>query len=235
MRSFVLRLIVIENCYVGGFPLEDESEHCFLSIKVLFWCCGFIYCVVPLLFFAIFIFSTIIIDLVANNESTKLKEHERNYATHDLELASIIHELKMWRHYLTRRIFELQIDHCGLKHLFGQPTLNFRQTRWIEFLSEYDFEIKNITRKENQVDDVLSRRAHEVHIVAISMYMTDMKDKIIEATNLDQHYIQIKETLQQGNLQQKFKYYELQEDRILMYRGKVYVLNPREMKNIVLR
>jgi hypothetical protein len=29
-------------------------------------------------------------------ESKKLKENERNYVTHDLELASIIHALKMW-------------------------------------------------------------------------------------------------------------------------------------------
>jgi hypothetical protein len=29
-----------------------------------------------------------------------LKEHERIYATHDLELASIVHALKKWRHYL---------------------------------------------------------------------------------------------------------------------------------------
>ena len=29
-------------------------------------------------------------------ESRKLKEHERNYVTHDLELAAIIHALKMW-------------------------------------------------------------------------------------------------------------------------------------------
>jgi hypothetical protein len=33
-------------------------------------------------------------------ESRKLKEHERHYATHDLELAAIVHALKMWRHYL---------------------------------------------------------------------------------------------------------------------------------------
>ena len=33
-------------------------------------------------------------------ESRKFKEHEKNYATHDLELASIVHALKMWRHYL---------------------------------------------------------------------------------------------------------------------------------------
>jgi hypothetical protein len=29
-------------------------------------------------------------------ESRKLKEHENNYATHDLELVAIIHALKMW-------------------------------------------------------------------------------------------------------------------------------------------
>jgi hypothetical protein len=29
-------------------------------------------------------------------ESRKLKEHERNYATHDLELASIVHALRKW-------------------------------------------------------------------------------------------------------------------------------------------
>jgi hypothetical protein len=29
-------------------------------------------------------------------ESQKLKEHEKNYVTHDLELATVIHALKMW-------------------------------------------------------------------------------------------------------------------------------------------
>ena len=33
---------------------------------------------------------------VLEYESKKLKEHEQNYATHDLELASIIHALKLW-------------------------------------------------------------------------------------------------------------------------------------------
>ena len=33
-------------------------------------------------------------------ESRKLKEHEKNYVTHNLELASIVHALKRWRHYL---------------------------------------------------------------------------------------------------------------------------------------
>ena len=39
-------------------------------------------------------------DYVISYESRKHKIHERNYATHDLELASIMHALRMWRHYL---------------------------------------------------------------------------------------------------------------------------------------
>jgi len=74
-----------------------------------------------------------------------------------------------------------------------------------------------------------------MHIGTIIMYMMDLKDKIIEVLNSDQHCLKIKETLQQGNLQQKFTYYELKEDGILMYKDKVYVSNSREMKNIGLR
>ena len=64
-------------------------------------------------------------------ESKKLKEHKRNYATHDLELAAIVHSLRKWRHYLMGRRFELIIDHNSLKYLFDQPTLNARQSRWL--------------------------------------------------------------------------------------------------------
>ena len=32
--------------------------------------------------------------------SRQLKSHEKNYPTHDLELAAIVFVLKIWRHYL---------------------------------------------------------------------------------------------------------------------------------------
>jgi hypothetical protein len=51
-------------------------------------------------------------------ESRKLKNHEINYATHDLELASIVHSLRKWRHYLMGKRFELRKDHNSLKYLF---------------------------------------------------------------------------------------------------------------------
>jgi hypothetical protein len=86
------------------------------------------------------------------------------------------------------------------------------------------------------VFDALNKRAREMHIVAIIMYMTNLKDKIIEAANSDQYYLKIKKkTLHQGNLQQKFKYYELQEDGTLMYRSKVYVPCSSDLKNTVMR
>ena len=81
-------------------------------------------------------------------ELKKLKEHEKNYPTHDLELAAIIHTLKMWRNYLTGRKFLLKTNNMGLKYLFNQPELNARQARWLAFLSEYHFELKHIKGKE---------------------------------------------------------------------------------------
>ena len=40
--------------------------------------------------------------------SRQLKLHEKNYPTHDLELATIVFALKIWRHYLLRRkVFHL--------------------------------------------------------------------------------------------------------------------------------
>jgi hypothetical protein len=131
--------------------------------------------------------------------------------------------------------FELRTNHCGLKHLFGKPTLNARHTRWLEFLSEYDFEIKHIKVKENQVADALVKRYHETHIAAINLYKAYLKDKIIEVENSNQQYIKLKETLQQGNSQQKLIFYELKEDEILMYKGILYVFNSNELKNAVLK
>lgn len=60
-------------------------------------------------------------------ESPKIKEHENNYTTHDLELATIVHALKMWRHYFLGRKFELRTYHMSLKYLFKQPILNTRK------------------------------------------------------------------------------------------------------------
>ena len=54
------------------------------------------------------------------------------------------------------RRFKLRTGHNGLKYLFDHPTLNARQSRWLEFLCEYDFDIKHIKGKENKVANALN-------------------------------------------------------------------------------
>jgi hypothetical protein len=166
-------------------------------------------------------------------EYRKLKEHERNYATHDLELAAIVHALKKWRHYLMGRRFELRTYHNGLKYLFDQPTLNARQSRWLEFLCEYDFDIKHIKGKENKVADALSRRVHELHATTISMYRTDIKGRILEAANTYLQYKDLVAKLQQGKMPQKVENYKLETDGILLYKNIIYVPNVHDLKFMI--
>jgi len=64
-------------------------------------------------------------------ESWKLNKHEKNYPIHDLELATIIHALKMCRHYLLGKRFVLMSDHIGLRYLFNQLNVNAKQDRWL--------------------------------------------------------------------------------------------------------
>ena len=64
---------------------------------------------------------------VVSYASRQLKVHERNYPTHDLELAAIVFALKSWRHYLLGDQFELFTDHKSLKYLFSQKGLNLRK------------------------------------------------------------------------------------------------------------
>ncbi|KAM1667659.1 hypothetical protein ACFX2K_047084 [Malus domestica] len=45
---------------------------------------------------------------------TELKNHERNYPTHDLELAAIVFALKIWRHYLYGEKCRIFTDHKSL-------------------------------------------------------------------------------------------------------------------------
>ena len=43
--------------------------------------------------------------------SRKLKHHDEQYATQDLDLEVVMLALKLWRHYLVGRSFTLKIDH----------------------------------------------------------------------------------------------------------------------------
>ena len=91
--------------------------------------------------------------------SRQLKVHERNYPTHDLELAAVVFALKQWRHYLYGVKCEVYTDHRSVQNVFTQRDLNLRQRRWMELLKDYDVTILYHPGKANVVADTLSRKA----------------------------------------------------------------------------
>jgi hypothetical protein len=92
--------------------------------------------------------------------SRQLRKHEDKYLTHDLELAVVVHALKIWRHYIIGKRSEVYSDHKSLKYIFTQPNLNLRQRRWLELIKDYDLGINYNLGKANVVADALSRRSH---------------------------------------------------------------------------
>ncbi|GJU43330.1 putative reverse transcriptase domain-containing protein, partial [Tanacetum coccineum] len=88
----------------------------------------------------------------------QLKIHEKNYTTHDLELGAIVFALKIWRHYLCGTKCVVFSDHKSLQHILNQKELNMRQRRWLELLSNYNYEIRYHPGKANMVANALSRK-----------------------------------------------------------------------------
>ncbi|WVZ93034.1 hypothetical protein U9M48_039057 [Paspalum notatum var. saurae] len=101
--------------------------------------------------------------------SRQLRKHEVNYPTHDLELAAVVHALKIWRHYLFGNWCEIYTDHKSLKYIFTQNELNMRQRRWLELIKDYDLEIHYHPGKANVVANALSRKSYVNMAVAFQM------------------------------------------------------------------
>nr|GFB45654.1 retrotransposon protein, putative, Ty3-gypsy subclass [Tanacetum cinerariifolium] len=95
---------------------------------------------------------------VISYASRQLKNHEKNYWTHDLELEAVVFALKIWRHYLYGTKCTVFTDHKSLQHILDQKELNMRQRRWLELLSDYDCKIRYHPGKANVVANALSRK-----------------------------------------------------------------------------
>ncbi|KAA3488283.1 DNA/RNA polymerases superfamily protein [Gossypium australe] len=93
--------------------------------------------------------------------SRKLKPHEKNYPTHDLELAAIVFALKIWRHYLYGERCRIFTDHKSLK-------------RWLELLKDYELVIDYHPGKANVVTDALSRKSlYALRVMSTSLALSN--------------------------------------------------------------
>jgi hypothetical protein len=55
----------------------------------------------------------------------------------------------------------------------------------MEFLSEYEFDIKHIKGKENKFFDALSKRVHLMHAITISMHSSNSNNRILVVVVID--------------------------------------------------
>ena len=77
----------------------------------------------------------------------------------DIELVAIVFALKIWHHYLYGEQFEAFLDHKSLNYIFTPWDLNMRQSKWMEYLEDYEFTLHYQTGKTNVVANALNRKS----------------------------------------------------------------------------
>ena len=106
---------------------------------------------------------------VVSYASRQLKPHELNYATHDWELAAVVHALKTWRHYLIGNHCDVYTNHKSLEYIFTQKELNLRQRRLLELIKDYDLKLHHHPGKANVVADALSRKSYANTLISTGL------------------------------------------------------------------
>lgn len=104
--------------------------------------------------------------------SKKLSSTEQKYSTFDRELLAIFYAIKNVRHFVEGRDFTVFTDHKPLTTaLFSKSEKSPRQSRQLEFISQYTSDIRYIQGKDNIVADTLSR----LEILAIDYTKLSLK------------------------------------------------------------
>jgi transposase InsO family protein len=89
--------------------------------------------------------------------SAKLNSAQQNYAVHEIELLAGVETMLRHRNILQGAKFIWYTDHKALIHLLKQKNLTGRQARWMEKISEFDFEVVYVSGSSNVLADALSR------------------------------------------------------------------------------
>jgi transposase InsO family protein len=95
-----------------------------------------------------------------------LNGHEPNWEIHDKELYAIVESFRKWRPELMSITTRLAVysDHRSLEYFMTTKVLTAKQARWMEFLSDFNFQIIYTPGKDNQKADILSRREQDLEL-----------------------------------------------------------------------
>lgn len=89
--------------------------------------------------------------------SRKFSDAQRNYRVFEQEILAILEALLKWEDKLIGYRVHVVTDHKALEFFRTQDRLSGRQTRWMEYLSRFDFDIRYVKGVLNKVADALSR------------------------------------------------------------------------------
>jgi len=125
--------------------------------------------------------------------SHKLQPNEALFPAHEREMLAVNTALTEWRHFLLGRLFDLYTDNEAVTKFLKQPSLTPRQARWVQKLSEYDFNLYHLPGPRNLAADALSRRpdhypgfpaqtAAQIH-VRCARTLEDVTNKLLVLNN----------------------------------------------------
>ena len=106
--------------------------------------------------------------------SSKLTDTQKKRGAYETELWALVRCFQQWKHYLCGTYVEVRTDHAPLKYIDKQIKMTDKVARWLDFLSEFNFDGVHVPGVRDAFADGLSRNpafyvphiyAHLVHIV----------------------------------------------------------------------
>ena len=109
--------------------------------------------------------------------SEKLNEAKKKYFIYNQEFYAIMQDLKKWRHYLLPKQFVMYTNDKALQYTNIQRKLNYKHSKWVQFLKSYTFVLKHRSGKSNKVSYSLSRRVTFLKTLSMEVVsLESMKD-----------------------------------------------------------
>jgi hypothetical protein len=194
--------------------------------------------------------------------SEVLNPVECNYKIHNTEMLAIIQGLEEWRHYLegVRHPVEIWTDHNNLEYFRVAQKLNRQQVRWSLYLSRFDFTLHHKPGRSMGNPNALSRRAdhgsgqgdnNNLTLLAPELFrihvLTGTRLEGEERNILHEVRRSLKDGVQEEAVAKAAR--ELRKDKgrgtvksaewsesdgLLMFRGKIYVPNDRDLRRRII-
>ncbi|XP_017416766.2 uncharacterized protein LOC108327584 [Vigna angularis] len=144
--------------------------------------------------------------------SRQLKIHEKNYPTHDLELAAVVFALKIWRHYLYGSTFQVFSDHKSLKKANAVADAFSRKAVHVSVMM-----VRELSLVESFRDLRLQFDLEPNSIRCCNLRVSsNIFDKIREKQSADEDLVKILSALSTDQA----KYFNTRADGLLRYRDR---------------